>query len=91
MCVFVSSGELKQKMLILIDGFQKSSSYHKGEAVHLGYLVATGHLHRVSRWRKVPDKHGGTLDLSPPKHNPPKTTHRAGIIPRSHPVFILIQ
>lgn len=69
-CICVS--ELKQKLHKIIHRFQKRSSYHKGEAVHLGYHVATGHLHRVSRWRKVPSRHGGTLDLSPPKHNPPK-------------------
>lgn len=72
--VCICVGELRQKMHILILRCQKHSSYHKGEAIHLGYLVATDHLHRVSRWRKVPDKHGGTLDLSQPKHNPQNNT-----------------
>ncbi len=71
---------------------KKRHSYHKGEALNLGYLVATGDLHCVSWCGKVPTEHWGTLHLSPPKHNPPTTTHRLGIIPCcSHPAFILIQ
>lgn len=54
---------------------KRCRSYHKGEALHCGYLVATGDLHCVIWWGEVPAEHRGTLDLSPPKHNPPPNIH----------------
>lgn len=68
----------------------KCHSYHKSEALHLGYVVATGDLHCVSWWGEVPAEHWGTLDLSPSKH-PPPTTHRPRHYSAGHPAFNLIQ
>lgn len=73
------------------NGEKGCRSYHEGEALHRGYLVATGDLHGVIWRSEVPAEHRGTLDLSPPKHNPPQTYTQTRHYTTSHPAFILIQ
>lgn len=51
-----------------------SGSYHKGEALHLGYLMARYDLHCVSWGGEVPTEHWGALHFSPPKQDTPPPT-----------------
>lgn len=66
---------------------RKCYSYHKGEALHLGHLLATDDLHCMSWWGEVSIEYWGTVHLSPPKHAPPKQHTDKAL----YPALILIQ